>query len=221
MKLNRWGAAVCHIGNDQVFLYGGSKGKNYLNDAYLINIKEKTFEALPSSLSRRQMSAEYTKNKVYVFGGLSGSDLSQSVCFDLISKTNSFLSPLPEKIRNTSNLLRDANILITGIGKSMFLYDIVQDSYKKIDIEFEIPGKNMLTSNGKKIFLLVEGNIYAFDNLGFDGLVHRRVKTNFGFITCKPCFMKEKGEIYFADHKGLVFKIDCESLEVSNILEVS
>ena len=218
LKLSRWGAAICSIGKDQVFLYGGSKCKTYLNDAYLINVKENTFEALPSSLCRRQMSAEYINGKVYVFGGLSGSDISQSVCFDLINKTNSFLSPLPEKIRNTSTLYRDQNILITGIGKSMFLYDIIQDNYKKIDIEFEIPGKNMLTSNGKKMILLVEGKIYAFDNLDFDGLIHKKLNTNFGFITSKPCFMKEKREIYFVDHKGLIFKIDCESLEVRIII---
>ena len=75
-----WFSSACKIDKNTYFFHGGKKNSILRDEAYLINIKDKSYEELNSGPKRLECGSALKDNKVYIFGGLTGDSCAVTEC---------------------------------------------------------------------------------------------------------------------------------------------
>ena len=201
--------SICKIGKSNLFVYGGYSN-NCMNSTFIINTSNFSIQELPQGIDSHAAAGQLFSGRIYVFGGTNNQgNLSQSRYFDLIKKEWESISPLPSVCVDTSTLLLDQEILISGCQNIMFVYNISTNQYKNLNNGLQISNQNILIHNFGRIFLLTNSNIYICED--WKGKKNwRQFCSGFSFerTTSKPCFNGKFA--YFFTQSNKIYRFDCE-----------
>lgn len=151
----RKGMSMTYIGNDDIFIFGGTNNKSTLNETFRYNIKNKTFEKLSLKgdkqitedvfASKYHATAYNGDNIIVKFGGTNEANPKMNITWEYIINKNEwkmvFTDGLPPK-RHSSAICRinDNELLMFGgqTGADQYLddlwkYDIESNKWSKMN----------------------------------------------------------------------------------------
>ena len=147
-------SSIIRISKHEIFVYGG-QNPNTLSVTCIIDFIKYDFKVLQAGINRFGASPSLYQDKIYVFGGgQKDFSINNSNCIDLVNQTWSSLMDLPIKIRNTSTLVINDDIIISGDGKIIYSYSINNNNYKELASNVTIQRFNILIPYNDKILML-------------------------------------------------------------------
>ena len=209
-------SSICKIDKYNLFVHGGIILSS-LDSTYILNTLNLSVQPLPKGIDLCAASAQYFDRKVYIFGGLSNNGIiSYSNYFDLARKSWIPIAPLPSICRDTSTILLDQEILISGFKNCMFAYNISTNQYENIKSELLINYYNLLIFFSDVIYLLASPNLYVcLDWKGGRNWTLINSGLLFDCTTSKPCINGKYA--YFSTCAEKIHRFDCESGTLTTI----
>ena len=147
-------ASICKIDKFKLFVYGGII--NYpIASAFIIDTLNFSVELLPQGIELYTSSAQLYSKRIYIFGGyFKNKIISESRYFDLSNRAWVSIAPSPSICRDTSTLLLDQEILISGFQNNMFVFNILSNQYINLNAGLSIQYYNILILYSNQIMLL-------------------------------------------------------------------
>ena len=146
---------ACKITKYEYFFHGGKLQNNssFRGEAYIINIKEKTFEKLQDGPIKDTGGSILKDDKVYLFGGYNGNDMNTCDYFNLQTREWKSIHALPQPSGGITASILNKEIILAGY-KHECLYSYNESVYT-----------NALVLPKSKTKLVYEGWIFVHSTL--------------------------------------------------------
>ncbi|OMJ77064.1 hypothetical protein SteCoe_23416 [Stentor coeruleus] len=207
-------AAICTIPGGKIFTSGGYSD-SYIENSYIIDLKNNTSEALPKIRPRMRACATYFNQSIYLFGGWFNSSTSFCDRIDLSSKTITCLSNLPMNTGNTSTILINDKILISGTSNFLQLYDTRKDNYSMVSRDLNFGTDNILIQDKNRIILLSKPNIFVCDIKNLENWVNISNTAIFESTTSKPVIRGRMA--YFVDMNMNIYQFNLDTFIIKKM----
>lgn len=200
-----FGGGACILRKGVYFFYGGFKS-NYVGEAYLVNLIEKTAKALKSSTPRGAFASVFKNGKIYVFGGRTSkvSFTNSSKTYEITLDKWTDIHSLPSSCGATSASVMNNEILITGFHFDK-VYEYNDSSYFSV-----------LDVHGDEYKLMCDGWIVTpsilFENEKNNNSTWKThvISTKLEYL-CVHTTFKRGRYIYFLDRRVELWRIDTVS----------
>ena len=204
---------ACKIDQHTYFVHGGRVNNIARPETYLINIKDKTYKALPNGPAKDSGGGSALKNnKVFIFGGHNAGSVPLNTCdlFDLKTREWKSITALPQASYAITAAVLNKNIILSGLQLSC-CYSFNDSTFASI-----------LTLPGNVQKLVCEGWIYAYSILyeNQDQNPSKWVSHNvvsWGNYLWTYAVFKNNEYLYFIDATNCLMRIDTKLKKLEKI----
>lgn len=216
---------LCYVNEHTIyFLEDCNESSN--PKSFLIDLNKFEAREIKGSTQNSYSSCTVYKKKVYTFGGYSkAKEINEAKYLDLDDEQYYRITNLPSSQYSTSVVNIGTNFIISGNNnKHMYIYDIVNDTYKYHLLNKGFGNYHLLIALGNKVYAVLNTWIIEFEYSDKDGGRLTEVKSvkygnsGFDYVTGKPVVRGNMA--YFNDYKGNVFRVDLDALNVIQVREI-
>ena len=212
-------ASICMIPGGKLFYNGGYSGEgDVIASTYIVNLKTKDIEILPKCRLRCTAAALYHMGCVYIFGGFGKVACKNSDKFTLKGRSWGEISDLPSPMQNSSTVVVKNTIVISGLGSSIYQYNVETDSYKVLISTLYIGSFNILIKETTSIYLLSAGIFLSTEETLDKWLYTEKISEIISSTTCRPV-IKDRFA-YFLCQDGEIMKFNLDTLELIKIKQL-
>jgi hypothetical protein len=213
---------IFQLSDDMLFVHGGRDctWRNYYSKTFLYDVKNETYEKIDSNFPISDSRPIAFDRKVFIFGGeINRKPSISSNAFDLELKQWRSVCDLPKPLNNTSSIILNDEILITGeFNSCMYLYNVEIDTFKCISTNCSPKYYHLLVEVDGRLFIITDQIYENFqDDLMFwhvvssDG-VRKETLISAGYF--------RNGFVYFADWEGNIYRFNKKTKSVAIITSI-
>ena len=195
---------TCKITKYEYFFHGGKLQNNtsFRGEAYIINIKEKTFAKLQDGPAKSAGGSILKDNKVYLFGGWNGNEMNTCDYFNLQTREWKSIHALPQPSGGITASILNKEIILAGY-KHECLYSYNESVYTNALV---LPkGKMKLVYEG---WIFVHSTLYENKEENNTKWIVHNINLPWSDKLYVYSIFKQKDYLYFIDTKKSLMRIN-------------